>query len=55
MRSKWAAEWEAQKSEIYENHKKVQKIILEQEDIQIKRDSLDEAVQHIEGIVGHVN
>lgn len=47
MRSKWAAEWETQKSELYESHKKLHKIVIEHEDIELKREELDEKVQNI--------
>lgn len=37
MRTKWASDWDSQKAQLLENHKKVNKITLEHEDIELKR------------------
>lgn len=47
MRSKWAADWENQKAEILECHKKLNKVMVEQEDIELKRDEMEEKVMAI--------
>lgn len=47
MRAKWAEDWETQRSEIGENHKKLHKIVQEHEDIELKREELEEKVQAV--------
>lgn len=54
MRSKWASEWDSQHAELYDGHKKLNKLITEHEDIELRRTELEEKVQSIEEMVGLV-
>ncbi len=52
MKLKWNAEWEEQHAEIMDTKKKLSKIMQDQEDIELKRQELDEKLQTVEYTVG---